>query len=89
MVAGYLALGMTFAAFYTGYPAYVDDISSPGEHGTMLGLFEATRATSGILGPIIAGVAASVFGFYGILIAMAVIVSCGFLLVLTRSASTE
>jgi len=89
MVAGYLALGVTFAAFYTGCTAYVGDVSSAGKHGTMLGLFEATRATGGILGPIIAGVAASVFGFYGMFIAMAVIVSCGFLLVLTRSTSTE
>ncbi len=89
MIAGYLALGMTFAAFYTGCTAYIGDVSSEGKHGTMLGLFEAIRAMGGILGPIMAGLATTGLGFYGMFIAMAAIVSCGFLLVLAQSGGKE
>jgi len=82
MAAGYLTLGMSFAAYYAGSTTHIADVISSERQGTMFGFLESSRGLGGVLGPLIAGAITPAVGFQGMFLTMAGIATLGFLLVL-------
>lgn len=79
MAAGYLTLGMSFAAYYAGSTTHIADVISLERQGTMLGFLESSRGLGGVLGPLIAGAITPAIGFQGMFLTMAGIAALGFL----------
>ncbi len=82
MALGFLTLGIAFSSLYIGSTAYIGDVIPLERQGEMLGLFESSRALGGLLGPVLAGALARVFGLRGMFLVMAGVIALGFLLVL-------
>lgn len=82
MIAGYVALGISFSSLYVGSTAYIGDRVPHERHGQMLGLYESSRGFGGLFGPIIAGVITPIVGFKGMFLVMAGIGALAFLVMI-------
>lgn len=82
MIAGYVCLGFSFSALYSGSTAHIGDRVPEHRQGQMLGLYESSRGLGGLFGPIIAGAVAPVIGFKGMFGVMAGIGALGFVVML-------
>ena len=87
MVLGFIIVGLAFSSLTSGATAFIGDLAPIGRHGELLGIFQTSQGIGGILGPVFAGVLAAptVLGFRGMLLAMAGIISLGFLLALLKT----
>ena len=82
MIAGYIALGLSFSSLYVGSTAHIGDRVPPHRQGQMLGLYESSRGLGGLFGPIIAGIITPVIGFKGMFLVMAGIAALGFMVMM-------
>ena len=82
MVAGYVALGVSFSSMYVGATAHIGDRVPHERHGQMIGLYESSRGLGGLFGPLIAGATVPVIGFNGMFLVMAGISALGLVVIL-------
>ncbi|MFQ6111935.1 MAG: MFS transporter [Nitrospinota bacterium] len=87
MVLGFIVLGLSFSSLTSGATAFIGDLAPIERQGELLGLFKTSQGFGGILGPLLAGALASptILGFRGMFLAMAVVISLGFLLALLKT----
>jgi len=82
MIAGYIALAISFSSLYVGSAAHIGDRVPHHRQGQMLGLYESSRGLGGLFGPILAGVLVPAIGFERMFLVMAGIGSLGFLVMI-------
>jgi len=82
MIAGYVCLGFSFSALYSGSTAHIGDRVPEHRQGQMLGLYESSRGLGGLFGPVISGAITPVIGFKGMFGVMAGIAGLGFIVML-------
>jgi len=86
IIPSQILLAAAWSCLYVGALRYVMDRNK--EKATVTGLLSSTMSISGIIGPVLGGIAATVFGFKGtisIATAMSVIALCIFVYELKRS----
>jgi len=83
MVLAFVVSGTSIGALYVGATGYIADRTNSRKHGVMLGLFEASRALGGILGPVVAGAIVPHVGLRGMFWVMSIATGIGFLSVST------
>jgi len=71
MAVGFVVSGIGFGSMYLGTALYVGDVTPMQRHGQMFGLYEASLALGGALGPVISGSIADVVGLRNMLWVMA------------------
>jgi MFS family permease len=84
MALGFVMMGIAFGPFFIGSAAHIGDLVPARQQGTMLGLFESSRAMGGVIGPLVAGAIVPVIGFQAMFLVMAVISFLGLLSVIHR-----
>lgn len=82
IVAGYVALAISFSSLYVGSAAHIGDRVPHHRQGQMLGLYESSRGLGGLFGPVLAGVLVPAIGFNRMFLVMAGIGSLGFLVMI-------
>lgn len=79
--AGFLVVGVSFAAFVQGSTAFIGDVAPDGREGEFMGFRNAFQGLAGVTGPLLAGGLATVYGYRPMLWVMTGLITLGFLLV--------
>ncbi len=82
IVAGYVALAISFSSLYVGSAAHIGDRVPQHRQGQMLGLYESSRGLGGLFGPVLAGVLVPAIGFDHMFLVMAGIGALSFLVMI-------
>ena len=76
-------LGLSFGAYYSGSTAHIGRIVPLEYQGTMFGLFDAFRGLGGLVGPILAGILVTTWGYRSMFLVMAAILAVSLMLAFT------
>lgn len=76
----YLLIGFSFAALIEGSTTFIGDIAPASRQGELMGFRKSAQGLAGVIGPILAGAVATLYGYTAMFIMMGGIISLGFLL---------
>lgn len=79
--AAYMLLGFSFAALVQGSTAFIGDVAPAGRQGELMGFRKSAQGLAGVIGPLLAGGLATVYGYRVMLVAMGLLTVAGFLVV--------
>jgi len=66
-------LGLSFASYYSGSTTHIGKVVPLEYQGTMFGLLDSCRGLGGLIGPILAGILVTAWGYRPMFLVMAVI----------------
>ncbi|MFB6076733.1 MAG: MFS transporter, partial [Candidatus Nanohaloarchaea archaeon] len=67
--ATYVLLGFCFAAIVQGSTAFIGDVAPDGRQGELMGVRKSAQGLAGVIGPLLAGMTATLYG-YGVMLTM-------------------
>jgi len=85
LAIGFIVHGIGFGALYIGSASYIGDVTPSRLQGRMFGLYEASFAVGGVIGPILSGAIATYLGLRPMLWTMAAIAACSAALAYTQA----
>lgn len=71
--AAYALLGFSFAAIVQGSTAFIGDVAPAGRQGELMGFRKSAQGLAGVIGPLLAGGVATLYGYRAMLVMMGVI----------------
>lgn len=77
--AAFFLLGFSFAALVEGSTAFVGDVAPDGRQGEFMGFRKSSQGLAGILGPLLAGGIATIYGYTIMLYVIGVLLASAFL----------
>ncbi|MDY6766326.1 MAG: MFS transporter [Candidatus Nanohaloarchaea archaeon] len=86
--AAYGLLGVSFAALVQGSTAFIGDVAPDGRHGEFMGLRKSAQGVAGVVGPLLAGWLATVYGYRAMLLAMGALTVLGAVVAWTGTDET-
>ncbi|MDY6778723.1 MAG: MFS transporter [Candidatus Nanohaloarchaea archaeon] len=78
--AAFLALGVSFAAFVQGTTAFIGDVAPEGRQGEFMGFRKSSQGLAGMIGPLLAGYIATVYGYTLMLYLMTAVIGLSFII---------
>lgn len=79
LAMSFILLGFSYAALVEGSTAFIGDVAPNGRQGEFMGFRKSSQGLAGVCGPLLAGFLATRYGFPTMLLAMAVLITAGFL----------
>ncbi len=84
----YAIFGFAFAAIMQGSTAFIGDVAPGGRQGELMGFRKSAQGLAGVVGPLLAGAIATVYGYQEMLLVMGALCIAAFVLVWKGTAET-
>lgn len=75
----YLLVGLSFAAILAGTTTFIGDVAPDDRQGEFMGIRKSAQGLAGVIGPLIAGAVATLYGYTAMFLVMAGVMMLGFL----------
>ncbi len=75
--AAYLLIGVSFAALIEGSTAFIGDVAPAHRQGELMGFRKSAQGLAGVIGPIIAGAVATVYGYRAMFMVLGLLIIAG------------